>query len=199
MADPGSTNRGGRPRSPDTTTAILDATLELWRDLGYSAVSIDAIAARAGVSKPTIYRRWPGRQAVLVAAIERFVPPGEVPDLGSFRDEVVAFLRDRAEMYRTSGVRRIMAGTVAASAEDEDFHRDVEPFLDKFPAGMRIIIQRGIARGDVRPDVDIELLTAMINGSFYYRSIIEHKGLDNRAAEYVADIVTVAVAPHSAR
>ncbi|MFD9667147.1 TetR/AcrR family transcriptional regulator [Rhodococcus sp. NPDC059968] len=196
MADPASPNRGGRPRSTDTTTAILDATLELWRELGYSAVSIDAIAARAGVSKPTIYRRWPGRQAILVAAIERLVPPGEIPDLGSFRDEVVAFLRDRAEMYRTSGVRRIMAGAVAASAEDENFHRDVEPFLDRFPAGMRMIIQRGIARGDVRPDVDIELLTAMINGSFYYRSIIEHKGLDNRAAEYVADIVTVSVAPN---
>ncbi|HEY5853958.1 MAG TPA: TetR/AcrR family transcriptional regulator [Aldersonia sp.] len=196
MADPASPNRGGRPRSTDTTSAILDATLELWRELGYSAVSIDAIAARAGVSKPTIYRRWPGRQAILVAAIERLVPPGEVPDLGSFRDEVVAFLRDRAQMYRTSGVRRIMAGIVAASAEDEDFHRDVEPFTDRFPAGMRTIIQRGIARGDVRPDVDIELLTAMINGSFYYRSIIEHKGLDNRAAEYVADIITVSVAPN---
>ncbi|MFC0454133.1 TetR/AcrR family transcriptional regulator [Rhodococcus jostii] len=195
MADRGSATRAGRPRSSDTTSAILDATLELWMERGYSAVSIDAIAARAGVSKPTIYRRWSGRQAILVAAIERLVPPGEVPDLGSFRDEVVAFLRDRAAMYRTKGVRRIMAGSVAASAEDDDFQRDVQPFLDRFPAGMRIIIQRGIARGDVRPDVDIELLTAMINGSFYYRSIIEHKGLDDRAAEFVADIVTSAVAP----
>ena len=70
---------------------------------------------------------------------------------------------------------------MAASAEDEDFHRAVQLFLDRFPAGMRAIIQRGIARGEVRADVDIELLTAMINGSFYFRSIIEHKGLDDRA------------------
>ena len=63
---------------------------------------------------------------------------------------------------------------------------------------MRSIIQRGIARGDVRADVDIELLTAMINGSFYFRSIIEHKGLDHRAADYVADLVSAAVAPPTA-
>ena len=162
---------------------------------GYHAVSVDAVAARAGVSKPTIYRRWSGRQQVLVAVAQRFVPPGEVADLGSFRDEVAAFLRNRADLYRNAGIRRILASAVAASAEDEDFYRAIQPFLDRFPAGMRAIIQRGIARGDVRADVDIELLTAMINGSFYFRSIIEHKGLDDRAADFVADLVTTAVAP----
>lgn len=195
MTDGDATTRSGRPRRTQTTTAILDAALELWMERGYHAVSIDAIAARAGVSKPTIYRRWPNRQQVLVAVSQRFVPPGEVADLGSFRDEVAAFLRNRADLYRHAGIRRILASAVAASAEDEDFHRAIQPFLDTFPAGMRTIIQRGIARGDVRADVDIELLTAMINGAFYFRSIIEHKGLDHRAAHFVADLVNTAVAP----
>ncbi len=86
---------------------------------------------------------------------QRFVPPGEVADLGSFRDEVAAFLRERADLYGNAGIRRILASAVAASSEDEDFHRAIQPFLDRFPAGMRTIIQRGIARGDVRADVDI--------------------------------------------
>jgi len=162
---------------------------------GYNAVTIDAIASRAGVSKPTVYRRWSGRQAVMVAAMERFVQPREVPDLGSFRAEVLAFLRDRAEIYKSAGVRRIMAGSVAASNEDADFHRDVQPFIDRFPAGMRRIIQRGIARGEVRPDIDIDLLTAMINGGFYYRSIIEQKGLDEQAVAFVTDVVLAGVTP----
>ena len=187
--------RSGRPRRTETTSAILDAALELWMERGYHSVSIDAVAARAGVSKPTIYRRWPNRQQLLVAVSQRFVPPGEVADLGSFRDEVAAFLRERADLYGNAGIRRILASAVAASSEDEDFHRAIQPFLDRFPAGMRTIIQRGIARGDVRADVDIELLTAMINGSFYFRSIIEHKGLDHRAADFVADLVNTAVAP----
>jgi AcrR family transcriptional regulator len=195
VTDVDATNRRGRPRSSETTTAILDAALELWMERGYHAVSVDAVAARAGVSKPTIYRRWSGRQQVLVAVAERFVPPGEVPDLGSFRDEVAAFLRNRADLYRHAGTRRILASAAAASAEDEDFYRAIQPFLDRFPAAMRAIIQRGIARGDVRADVDIELLTATINGSFYFRSIIEHKGLDDRAADLVADFATSAVAP----
>ena len=195
MTDVAVPTRSGRPRRTETTSAILDAALELWMERGYHSVSIDAVAARAGVSKPTIYRRWPNRQQLLVAVSQRFVPPGEVADLGSFRDEVAAFLRERADLYGNAGIRRILASAVAASSEDEDFHRAIQPFLDRFPAGMRTIIQRGIARGDVRADVDIELLTAMINGSFYFRSIIEHKGLDHRAADFVADLVNTAVAP----
>ena len=195
MTDVAAPTRSGRPRRAETTTTILDAALELWMERGYHSVSIDAVAARAGVSKPTIYRRWPNRQQLLVAVSQRFVPPGEVADLGSFRDEVAAFLRERADLYGNAGIRRILASAVAASSEDEDFHRAIQPFLDRFPAGMRTIIQRGIARGDVRADVDIELLTAMINGSFYFRSIIEHKGLDHRAADFVADLVNTAVAP----
>ena len=195
MTDVAAPTRSGRPRRTETTSAILDAALELWMERGYHSVSIDAVAARAGVSKPTIYRRWPNRQQLLVAVSQRFVPPGEVADLGSFRDEVAAFLRERADLYGNAGIRRILASAVAASSEDEDFHRAIQPFLDRFPAGMRTIIQRGIARGDVRADVDIELLTAMINGSFYFRSIIEHKGLDDRAADLVADFATSAVAP----
>jgi len=195
MTDVAAPTRSGRPRRTETTSAILDAALELWMERGYHSVSIDAVAARAGVSKPTIYRRWPNRQQLLVAVSQRFVPPGEVADLGSFRDEVAAFLRERADLYGNAGIRRILASAVAASSEDEDFHRAIQPFLDRFPAGMRTIIQRGIARGDVRADVDIELLTAMINGSFYFRSIIEHKGLDHRAADFVADLVNTAVAP----
>ena len=195
MTDVAAPTRSGRPRRTETTTAILDAALGLWMERGYHSVSIDAVAARAGVSKPTIYRRWPNRQQLLVAVSQRFVPPGEVADLGSFRAEVAAFLRERADLYGNAGIRRILASAVAASSEDEDFHRAIQPFLDRFPAGMRTIIQRGIARGDVRADVDIELLTAMINGSFYFRSIIEHKGLDHRAADFVADLVNTAVAP----
>ena len=195
MTDVAATPRSGRPRSAESTTAILDAGLALWMERGYHAVSIDAVAARAGVSKPTIYRRWPNRQQLLVAVSQRFVPPGEIGDLGSFHDEVAAFLRNRAELYGDSGIRCILASAVAASSEDENFHRAIQPFLDRFPAGMRAVIQRGIARGDVRADVDIELLTAMINGSFYFRSIIEHKGLDHRAADFVADLISTAVAP----
>ena len=112
MTDVAATPRSGRPRSAESTTAILDAGLALWMERGYHAVSIDAVAARAGVSKPTIYRRWPNRQQLLVAVSQRFVPPGEIGDLGSFHDEVAAFLRNRAELYGDSGIRCILASAV---------------------------------------------------------------------------------------
>ncbi|WP_371795097.1 TetR/AcrR family transcriptional regulator [Streptomyces sp. NBC_01718] len=187
--------RRGRPMDDGATAAILDATLELWGDVGYAAVTVDAVAARSGVSKPTVYRRWSSKRELLIAALERFVMPGDVPDLGAFKAEVAAFLRNRAQMYRQPKVRRMMAGMVAACTEDEELHGEVQPFLDRFPAAMRLIIQRGIARGEVRPDVDVELLTAMINGSFYYRTIIEHKGVDERSVEFVAATIVAAVTP----
>ncbi|MGW6459663.1 TetR/AcrR family transcriptional regulator, partial [Streptomyces sp. NPDC055078] len=185
--------RRGRPLDDGTTAAILDAALELWGEVGYAAVTVDAVAVRAGVSKPTVYRRWPAKREVLIAAIDRFVVPGDVPDLGSFRAEVTAFLRDRAELYRQPGVRRTMAGMVAACADDEEFHGEVRTFLDRFPAAMRVIVRRGIARGEVRPDVDVELLTAMINGSFYYRTIVEHKEVDEHSVAFVTDTIVAAV------
>ncbi|WP_371795108.1 TetR/AcrR family transcriptional regulator [Streptomyces sp. NBC_01718] len=187
--------RRGRPLDDGTTTAILDATLELWGEVGYAAVTVDAVATRSGVSKPTVYRRWSAKRELLIAAIERFVVPADVPDLGTFRDEVTEFLRNRAEMYRQPRVRRMMAGVVAACTEDAEFHGEVQQFLDRFPAAMRLIIQRGIARGEVRPDTDVDMLTAMINGSFYYRTIIEQKGVDERSVQFVVDTIMAAVPP----
>ncbi|WP_328535594.1 TetR/AcrR family transcriptional regulator [Streptomyces sp. NBC_00344] len=191
--------RRGRPLDDSTTGVILDATLELWGEVGFAAVTIDAVAARAGVSKPTVYRRWSAKRELLITAIERFVAPADIPDLGSFKAEVTEFLRNRGEMYRSPRVRRIMAGMIAACTEDEEFHGEVQPFIDRFPAAMRLIIQRGIARGEVRPDTDVELLAAMINGSFYYRSIIEQKGVDERSVEFVVGMIMAAVPPGTER
>jgi AcrR family transcriptional regulator len=83
----------GRPRDPSRGEAILKATIELLAEVGYEGTSIDAVAARAGVSKPTIYRRWPdGKEQLVSAAVASCKEDAPVPDTGTLRGDLVALL-----------------------------------------------------------------------------------------------------------
>src|SRR3954470_4023103 len=84
----------GRPRDPRRRQAILDAATHLLTEVGYDRMTVDALAARAGVSKPTIYRRWPGGKPEIVADAIRSkrAEAGELPDTGSLRGDLMALL-----------------------------------------------------------------------------------------------------------
>src|SRR5215217_7717783 len=97
--DAGQSRRPGRPRSEEAHGAILDAAVALIRELGYDAVTMDGIAARAGVGKATVYRRWKGKETLVVEAVGRIVAAMSVPDTGDTRADLLAMMRGTLRLY----------------------------------------------------------------------------------------------------
>ncbi|QSB06394.1 TetR/AcrR family transcriptional regulator [Natronoglycomyces albus] len=152
----------GRPRCASTSTAILEATLDLIADLGsIQAVSIEAVAAKAGVSKATIYRRWPNKSALLSEAIHSMKQPlpAELPGR-SIREDLIligkSFRTDFSERDRAV----IRAMTLELAVNPTAMSEGHKP-LDKRREFIRAVIAAGIERGEVRPDIDLQLALAM--------------------------------------
>ncbi|MER5897422.1 TetR/AcrR family transcriptional regulator, partial [Streptomyces sp. NPDC001876] len=145
----------GRPREERVTGAVLNAVVDLVTEQGIAAVTMDTVAARAGVSKPAIYRRWPTKQDLIIAAAETRIGTLSVPDLGDFRAELRFVLTARLEAYRLPGSDRLIAGLIGASADAGAARGQYAEYTERITSETRRILERGIDRGDVGPDTDV--------------------------------------------
>jgi len=154
----------GRPRSAQADEAILDAVLELLSG-GHSvaAISIEAVAAKAGVGKATIYRRWPNKEALIIDAVASMKGPLPVPVGDSVRDDLVMLLK----ASRTGRSLRFGQATVCLMPEflkDEGLHDMWRAVMEPRRDVMRQVLRRGVSSGELRPDLDVELSLLMLNG-----------------------------------
>jgi len=170
--DPGSVRPRGRPRDPAIEDAILEAAAARLADDGYARMSMEAVARDAGVTKPTLYRRYPTKIELAVAALARVAAAEPAVDTGSARADLVAMLGS----FRRSltGTRSLaLLGTVLS----EETHtpelaaRWREALLRPRRAGLRAALERGVARGEVRADADLEAVVNLLVGSFYARHL----------------------------
>jgi AcrR family transcriptional regulator len=175
MEAPTSSRRPGRPRDPVADRAILDATIRLLVEQGYDAMSLEAVAAAAGVGKTTIYRRYPGKRELVVAAISEIAASLAPPvDTGSARGDLEAFVRQTLDVLRRDGLGFRMMGTLLAKERSEPalielFRRVI--LLPRMQIGADIL-DRGIARGEIRPDITIDVVIQAIGGSFFVRHLV---------------------------
>jgi AcrR family transcriptional regulator len=183
----------GRPREERVTEAVLSAVLELVTEQGMAAVTMDAVAARAGVSKPAIYRRWPAKHDLVIAAAESRIGVLTVADMGDFRAELRAVLAARVESYRLPGTSRLMAGMITAVEEGGDVNGAYRGYVSRIMGETRKILARGIARGDVRADVDVQAAATLIAAPLVFRLVIEQQLPDERIADDLADLIVRAV------
>jgi AcrR family transcriptional regulator len=163
----------GRPRKPETDAAILDAALALFGELGSEAMTVEAVAARAGVGKATIYRRWPTKDDLVIAAIQEVLTSVAVPDLGDVRTTLVAMVRGAIILMKTSTAGLIfprMAGEVAGRTPLGI--RYVEAVIRPRRAMVRSVLERGVAEGVLRPDLDVALLADVLVGPIILRKIL---------------------------
>ena len=159
----------GRPRSAEAHQAILAATLKLVAEQGVAGTTIEGVAAEAGVGKTTIYRRWPTKNDLIVAAISE-LPPREFPDTGSLPGDMAALAKLQRERLAGTGLFRIVPGVLAESMNDPDLHgRIMERVIGPLRGLLRQIIERGIARGELRPDLDVEALVDILHAIPLYR------------------------------
>ncbi|MDB4892532.1 MAG: hypothetical protein JWL61_4387 [Gemmatimonadetes bacterium] len=186
----------GRPRSPEAHEAILRAAIEVIRDVGYDAAAMDGIAARAGVGKATVYRRWSSKEALVADAIERIMVSRVVPDTGTTRGDLRAVMRDTMRMYHDPQTTALLSGLVAAMARSEQIADAVRSgFVAARRETTRQVIERGIERGDLRANTDIQLALDLLSGPLLLRALITGAPIDERLVRGVADAVLAAFAP----
>jgi len=163
----------GRPRSERADRAILDATLRMVGEHGVAGTTIEGVAAEAGVGKTTIYRRWPNKNELILAAISDIVPPGDPPDTGTMAGDMAALAETQRRRLAGSGLSGIVPRVLAESMGDPALHQDyVERVVEPFRAMLRLFIERGIERGELRPDLEVEALVDLLHAIPVYRILM---------------------------
>jgi AcrR family transcriptional regulator len=177
----------GRRRNDAAQAAILDATFRLLRGPSTEIVTIDAIAAEAGVGRQTIYRWWPSKGAVVADALARHAQV-VVPerDTGSFSGDLTAFLADSFAGLEDEGLAGRLRQIVAAAQQDEHVKRVLEDFTAIRRAALRALLERGQDAGDLPRSADLDMLVDMAYGVLYYRLLVGHAPLDEKAASSLA-------------
>ncbi|CAM5254228.1 TetR/AcrR family transcriptional regulator [Streptomyces narbonensis] len=195
MQPDGAVRGPGRPREERVTGSVLKAVVDLVTEQGIGAVTMDAVASRAGVSKPAIYRRWPTKQDLIIAAAETRIGILSVPDLGDFRAELRFVLTARLEAYRLPGSDRLIAGLIGAAAEAGAVRGRYAEYTERITSETRRILERGIARGDVGPDTDVRAAATLVAAPLIFRLIGEQEMPDARFVDNLVDLVARAVGP----
>ena len=197
VEDTKAASRGpGRPRDARHDQAILGATFEILQEHGYRGVTIEGVAARAGVGRPTISRRWPSKPAIVVAALvasARLALP--VPDTGSLRRDLIAVQRHQVELMSSPDARRITAGLIADLADDPELAQTyVSEYLAPRRATVWQVLQRGVDRGELHADVDFAFVYDLLVGPLFMRAVVWGEPLAPDAAEKTADVILAAFA-----
>jgi AcrR family transcriptional regulator len=163
----------GRPRSTEADAAILQTTLRLLVEQGYDAMSMEGVAAAAGVGKTTIYRRYPTKRELVVAAVSSLASSVELPPYsGDTRADLYNFVHAMASVL-TGGRLFAMLGTLLVKEREEPAMLDLFRQQVILPR-MEIVAQlldRGIEHGQVRPDVQVEITAQMLAGSIFARHV----------------------------
>jgi AcrR family transcriptional regulator len=181
----------GRPRNAQADEAILDAVLDL---LGggqsAAAISIEAVAARAGVGKATIYRRWPNKEALLIDAVGQMKGPLPEPAGESVRDDLV-MLVSASRTGRAQRYGKVTACLLPEFAKDDGLRRMYQAVIEPRRDVMRQVLKRGIAGGELRADLDVELTLLMISGPSMIQNMLQwNPGVaDDGFAEHLVDAV----------
>lgn len=180
-----------RRHGAELDAAIRKAVLQLVAEHGVAGVTMEAVAATAGTSKPVLYRRWPDSRALLrdtllqtaVAAI-----PHE--DTGSYREDMLAILRGWAELFTSPQATLIRAG-VAAAAHDSELAETFRTDVIGWRKEMADLLARGIARGDVRADVPVDIARELGQSVLWHRLLITGDPIDDALIVQLVDDVLV--------
>lgn len=189
--------RRGRPRSETSRNAILAAASELLLQSGLNAISMDAVAERAGASKATIYRWWPSKELLALDALfSEWEPPGQhAPDTGSLAGDLLALIRPWARQLASQPYGRVLAALITRAQSDPEFGEEYRTrFVQPRRERARLIFNRAIHRGEIPPDTDIETALDLLYGSIYHRLLHGHAKLTDRFTRTVIDYVTAGVA-----
>ena len=171
--------RRGRPRSAGLDQTLLDVTLQLAGEVGMHAMSMDDLAQRAGVSKATIYRRWPSKERLVLEAMNQAMRPFDLIDTGSLRADLDDYLGELARRMAEGKASDVLPDLIAASVRDADLRASLDEYTKYRRQPLQAILGRGLQRGELADDTDVEVLIDALIGPFVYRRLLSHHPLDD--------------------
>lgn len=187
--------RPGRPRDTRIDQTVPRAVLDILNEAGYSGLTMEGVAARAGTSKPALRRRWPSRRHLVVEALAQAIGTAPTPDTGCTHCDLIAGIGTLTRAFTVTVGRRVLPALVADLADDPELEEEFrKSFFEPRRATTAAALRRGIARGDIRPDSDIDLLLDMLAATTYYRALFGHLPITPDLAEDVVEVVLAGVA-----
>jgi AcrR family transcriptional regulator len=183
-----------RPRDPQIDAAVLDATITVLGESGYGGLTLEKVARTAGTTKPAIYRRWSSRQRLVLEALGRRLGATRAPDTGCTLCDL-----DECLKVFVAAFRRMPAGVLASlfadCAADPELHAAFMSALFEPPrAAVREALARAHQRGDLRDDVDIELILDLIGSLVHYRALFGHAPTTNAEIERAVEALLQGIA-----
>ncbi|TFH20139.1 MAG: TetR/AcrR family transcriptional regulator [Acidimicrobiales bacterium] len=187
------TRRPGRPRSAGVDEALLDATLQLAGEVGIHGMSMDDLARRAGVSKATIYRRWPSKEALVLDALAHAIRPFDLVDSGSLLGDLEAYLRELGHRMQTGRTSDVLPDLISASARDAALRESLDEWVRHRRLPLNTILGRAVQRGELAADADIDTIIDALIGAFMYRRLLSHAPLDEAFVSALLHVVLPSV------
>lgn len=171
----------GRPRSLEADEAILEAAVDVFAEVGLEALTMEGVAARAGVGKNTLYRRYPNKLDLVVSAVRCYTKVGApAPDTGTTRGDLRAIVDDLVAIVTDTPMGRMLPTLVAARARVPELDVAYSEIVADKRARSSAVVQRGIERGDLRADADVEAVVDCLVSPIFYRFLVTHAPLDAR-------------------
>ncbi|MBF4160344.1 TetR/AcrR family transcriptional regulator [Nocardioides acrostichi] len=185
-----------RPRvEGDRETEILDACLEVLVEVGYDRLTMDAVAMRARASKATLYRRWEGKEELVVSALAHSKGPFEVPDTGSLRGDLIASHCGHQAPEQRERLAALLTTVATNPTFAARFHAEV---IAPRVARTREIWERARLRGEVADDLDIDLLAPALPGIVLHRAFVLGDPPDEACVARIVDHVILPAATRGA-
>ncbi len=177
------------PRVTRSQRAILEATLAELGEVGYGAMTIESVAARAGVGKATVYRHWSGKLDLIESALEELKLDIAVPQDGTARERIVAFLRGLATHIGDSTLARCLPALVSASEYDPAVAEFKRRFSQSRRQQLVDLVEAGIAAGEISSEHDPDFVAELLVSPIFFRRLISQEPLGPDHVEAVVDAV----------
>jgi AcrR family transcriptional regulator len=186
--------RVGRPRDRQIDSAVLAATLALLDRSGYGRLTLEEVARQAGTTKPAIYRRWPSRQRLVLAALAQRLGGAQAPDTGCTLCDL-----DECLKVFVAAFRRMPPGVIGPLFADCAGDRKLRAafmttLFDPPRAAVRETLERAHARGDLRDDVDLDLILDLIGALIHYRALFGHAPTSDAEIERAVEALLQGIA-----
>lgn len=182
----------GRPRSESARLAILEATRAELAERGFDRLSIDRIAAAAGVSKPTVYRWYPSKNALVADCLLQgyvMTPAINAEDHGDIASDVIEWMRRFSEITQDPQAVKLIRAAAAAGTEDPEIARAFQQQMSTMARdGLSARLERGHAAGQLRPDVQSTVVAEIIVGALLYR-LVTHEKLTEEFVRHLAETI----------
>jgi AcrR family transcriptional regulator len=184
----------GRRRDPEIDAAVIAATLQLLDEVGYVRLSIGAVAQRADVYRPAIYRRWPTKQHLVTDAIASTIGVTPTPDTGDLRADLIAGVATIAAGFDDPALGHVLLPVIADLTADPRLQTQ---FFDRVfrprRATTRTTLEHAIERGVVKADIDLDFVLDALAAPIYFRALFQHAALDQKLIDETVDLVLAGI------